>query len=128
MLREVGKKIKAAREEVNVSQRDLGVALGLSDKAVSAYEAGRTIPPLETLARIAKELQKPLPYFLDESDADFKMETSIVRMEQDIARFLKEIENIRKQMGLKPLEEAESASPKQKSTSKASPKPKKKKK
>lgn len=94
MLEEIGKKIKQAREEQGISQRDLGMSLGLSDKAVSAYEASRTVPPLETLIRVADELNKPLDYFIREDSHDYKIETRIAAVEQTLQKLLAELKNI----------------------------------
>lgn len=104
MLQTIGKKIKEAREEQDMSQKDLGMSLGLSDKAVSAYEASRTIPPLETLVRIAEELHKPLEFFIKENSPDFKIETKIVTMEIAVSKLLQEITLIREELGISPVE------------------------
>lgn len=98
MLEEIGKKIKEARETIGLSQKDLGIALGLSDKAVSAYEAARTIPPLETLVRIAEELNKPIDYFINPNASDFKVETQLATMESTVARLLQEIQAVRESL------------------------------
>jgi transcriptional regulator with XRE-family HTH domain len=104
MLDTIGKRIKEAREEQGISQKDLGMSLGLSDKAVSAYEASRTIPPLETLVRIAEELHKPLEYFIMENSPDFKIETKIATMEITVSKLLQEIKTIREELGISPVE------------------------
>lgn len=102
MLSNIGKRIKEAREEQGISQKDLGMSLGLSDKAVSAYEASRTIPPLETLVRIAEELHKPLEYFIKEDSPDYKIETKLATMELAVAKLLQEIKALREELGLPP--------------------------
>jgi transcriptional regulator with XRE-family HTH domain len=100
MLKNIGTKIKEAREEQNISQKDLGMSLGLTDKAISAYEACRTIPPLETLVRIAEELHKPLDYFIHNETNAFRIETQLSRMENTITEFLAEITAIRKSLNI----------------------------
>ena len=100
MLREIGKKIKEAREEQNISQKDLGMSLGLSDKAISAYEACRTVPPLETLIRIADELSKPLDYFIKGDSPDYAMETQIAALELSVHKLLDEIQIIKDNLGI----------------------------
>lgn len=94
MLEKIGEKIRDAREEQGISQKDLGMALGLSDKAISAYEASRTIPPLETLIRISEELNKPLEYFIKSNSDDYKVETRLAAMEGIVEQLLKEIRKI----------------------------------
>lgn len=102
MLSNIGKKIKEAREEQGISQRDLGMSLGLTDKAISAYEACRTIPPLETLVRIAQELHKPLDYFIHNETNAFRIETQLSRMETVVTKYLEEIVAIRKALTERP--------------------------
>jgi transcriptional regulator with XRE-family HTH domain len=94
MLEKIGEKIRDAREEQGISQKDLGMALGLSDKAISAYEASRTIPPLETLIRISEELNKPLEYFIKSNSDDYKVETRLAAMEGIVEQLLKEIRKV----------------------------------
>ena len=95
MLKEIGKKIRQAREEQGISQKDLGISLGLSDKAVSAYEACRTIPPLETLVRIAEELHKPIDYFINSKSPDYTVETKLASLQSTVSQLLKEIQKIK---------------------------------
>lgn len=95
MLDDLGDKIRKARIEQNVSQKDLGVSLGLSDKAVSAYESNRTIPPLETLIRIAEELNKPLDYFIKGNSEDYAVESQLSRIEKALSSVQKELERIK---------------------------------
>jgi transcriptional regulator with XRE-family HTH domain len=96
MLDDLGDKIRRARQEQNVSQKDLGVSLGLSDKAVSAYESNRTIPPLETLIRIAEELNKPLDYFIRGNSEDYAVESQLARIDKTLEKVSKELERIKK--------------------------------
>ncbi len=65
----IGQKIKRARQEVGLSQRELGSLLKLSDKAVSSYEVGRAIPPLGTLREISTVTYKPVTYFIGETES-----------------------------------------------------------
>lgn len=71
-------KIKRARKEVGMSQKKLGDALRVSDKAVSSYEVGRALPPLDTLIEIATLTHKPVMYFIDdktnEEDLGYKLD------------------------------------------------------
>ncbi len=102
MLSNIGHKIKEAREDQGLSQKDLGIALGLSDKAISAYEASRTIPPLETLVRIADELNKPLEYFITQDSSDFKIESRLASMESIVEQLLAEIKRIKEYLEANP--------------------------
>lgn len=64
--KKLGKKIKLARIEHDMTQGDLATAIGAMQKSISRYENGASIPTLETLEKIAKILNKPFGYFLDE--------------------------------------------------------------
>ncbi len=65
-------RLKEARDRLGISQRELGVRIGLEpDSAISRmnhYEKGRHMPDFATLKRIAEELQVPLAYLFCESD------------------------------------------------------------
>ena len=61
-----GKKIKIARIENDMTQKDLADAIGALQKSISRYETGMSAPSLETLVKMAKVLKKPFGYFFDE--------------------------------------------------------------
>jgi len=64
--KKLGKKIKLARVEMDMTQADLAQATNIMQKSISRYETGQSLPTLETLEKIAKVLKKPFGYFLDE--------------------------------------------------------------
>lgn len=64
--KKLGKKIKLARIEADMTQGNLAQVTGVLQKSISRYETGASLPTLETLEKIAKELKKPFGYFLDE--------------------------------------------------------------
>ena len=64
--KKLGKKIKLARVELDMTQADLAAATELMQKSISRYETGLSLPSLETLEKIAKALKKSFGYFLDE--------------------------------------------------------------
>ncbi|ALU44172.1 helix-turn-helix domain-containing protein [Pseudoalteromonas rubra] len=70
-------RLKEARTRSNISQRELGIRIGLEPGSASGrmnhYEKGRHIPDLHTLKRIAEELGVPLNYFFCESDTMAKL-------------------------------------------------------
>ncbi len=95
MLEKFPERLKTAREVKGISQRKLGMVLGLSDKAISAYESGRTYPPLDTLIKIAKELSKPMTYFLDEDVKEASLISKIDKLSFDLKDFSKDLEETR---------------------------------
>lgn len=59
--------IQKAREEAGLSQEDLASRLGLTQAAFSNYELGKRRLYLKNIEQIAKELNKPLNYFMAET-------------------------------------------------------------
>lgn len=64
--KKLGKRIKLARVEMDMTQADLAEATGILQKSISRYENGQALPTLESLEKMAKVLKKPFGYFLDE--------------------------------------------------------------
>jgi len=63
--KKLGKKIKLARVELDMTQADLAKAINALQKSISLYETGGSVPSIETLEKIAKALKKTCGYFLD---------------------------------------------------------------
>lgn len=63
--KKLGKKIKLARVEHDMTQVQLAEAIGAMQRSISRYETGMTLPSLETLEKISKALNKSFAYFLD---------------------------------------------------------------
>jgi len=64
--KKLGKKIKLARVEVDLTQTQLARKINAKQKSISRYETGVSLPSIETLVKLAKVLKKPAGYFLDE--------------------------------------------------------------
>jgi len=56
--------IKIRREEMEFSQRELSKKIGVSDNFISRIESGSTDPSLIEMLEIARNLKKPLKYFI----------------------------------------------------------------
>lgn len=78
-------RIREARLGAGLSQTDLGSAIGLSDKSISAYEKGRATPPLGKLKGISEETHRPLQYFTGEVEQDFSVESKLASIEEQLA-------------------------------------------
>jgi transcriptional regulator with XRE-family HTH domain len=63
----VAKRLKEARQQAGISQKQLGIKAGIDDFSASArinqYERGKHMPDLQTLKRLATVLRVPVPYF-----------------------------------------------------------------
>ncbi|OGP91544.1 MAG: hypothetical protein A2031_09180 [Deltaproteobacteria bacterium RBG_19FT_COMBO_43_11] len=67
IYKNIGKMIQKAREEAGLSQEELSSRLGYTQAALSNYELGKRRLYLANIEQIAKELNKPLNYFLEDA-------------------------------------------------------------
>ena len=95
----LSRRLKKAREEYGISQKELGLLLGLSDKAISAYESARITPPVHTLQRISEELKKPLSYFVDENEESYKLQTRFASLEKQFTELQRQFMEIKELIG-----------------------------
>ncbi len=61
----LGKKIRLARVEMDLTQTQLAQKIGGKQKSISRYETGASVPSLETLLKLARVLRKPPAHFLE---------------------------------------------------------------
>jgi repressor LexA len=81
----IGMRLKQARKERGLSQKELGDMLKLSDKAVSSYEVGRAFPTVDTLKDISRVTYKPLTYFTEEQDnPDIDLQIKLATIEREL--------------------------------------------
>lgn len=64
--KKLGKKIKLARVEMDLTQEQLAEKIGVQQRGISRYEAGLSSPTVEILEKLSKTLKKPIGYFFDE--------------------------------------------------------------
>lgn len=90
-------KIKRARKESKMSQRELGDALGVSDKAISSYESGRAVPRLNTLQKLAKITHRPVNYFTssEAENVDYSVASMLANVEKQLMEIKKLLEESR---------------------------------
>jgi transcriptional regulator with XRE-family HTH domain len=70
MDKQIGLRVRTARMEAGKSQNELGVAIGVTFQQIQKYEKGVNRVSTATLHEIAKILQKPMAYFIE--DGQFK--------------------------------------------------------
>jgi transcriptional regulator with XRE-family HTH domain len=87
---EFGERLRIARQAARLSQADLGKAIGVSDRAISSYEKGRTVPPIDNLKRIAEQTNYPLRFFVGEPDRMDLIQQLLTNVEKE----LKEVRDI----------------------------------
>lgn len=84
----IGVRLLEARQFFNVSQAQLGAALGLDPKAaatrIGRYEAGIHEPPFEIIAKLADVISIPTAYFycLDEQLARLILQWNRLREDE----------------------------------------------
>lgn len=64
--KKLGKKIKLARVELDLTQTHLARKIGTRQKSISRYEAGKSVPKVETLVKLARVLKKPIGHFVED--------------------------------------------------------------
>ncbi len=70
-LRNLGQRLRTAREEKNIGLRELARRLGVSPSLISQIETGKTEPSINTLFAIVSELELPVNEIVfTERDAD----------------------------------------------------------
>lgn len=90
LMKEIGKKIRQAREEAKMSQFQVGVALGITDKTISGYESGRIAPPIDKLLMLSDLFKKPITYFIGVDPKEYKVSSRLKAVESS----MKEIRNL----------------------------------
>ncbi len=95
-----GKRMKELRSERGLKQKDVARALGISPKAFTHYETGRSIPNYDLLGKIVNFYGVPADYLLGASNkkrlllvskeqlSRFLPEETVRRMEEDRLRVL----------------------------------------
>jgi transcriptional regulator with XRE-family HTH domain len=100
---ELGRRLKQAREEARMSQLQVGVALGVSDKTISGYESGRISPPIDKLMSLADLFKKPISFFLGADPRDYRVASRLRAVEialREIKTQLREIKLISQNVDL----------------------------
>ncbi|MCQ8822475.1 helix-turn-helix domain-containing protein [Pseudoalteromonas agarivorans] len=81
------KRLKEARQRERISQKTLGINIGMDPSSASGrmnhYEKGRHTPDLQTLKRIAKELDVPLNYFFCEDETTAELVIEIAKLDTE---------------------------------------------
>lgn len=118
LYRELGKKIKTAREELGMSQAQLAEQLGYNSPAtISHFEAGQRKISIQDLHKISEALGYPMGSFLDIEEQDSKIQRFRLRAtkirpaaREEVASFLAYVhENNTKEV--KPLFDASNMRP-----------------
>lgn len=63
--KKIGDKIKHIRTKLDLSQAELGDAIGIHQVSIGRYENGERIPSVETLGKIAALINKKADWFFE---------------------------------------------------------------
>ncbi|MDD8060206.1 helix-turn-helix domain-containing protein [Shewanella metallivivens] len=89
-------RLKQARKAMGISQKQLGIQLGMEPGTASArmnhYEKGKHTPDYTTLKAMADELGVPVAYFFCESESTAKLLCLLEKMtEEDKIKLLNNV-------------------------------------
>lgn len=80
-------RLKSIRSSKGISQKKLGIRIGLDESSASSrmnhYEKGRHVPDVQTLKKIADELEVPLAYFFCESELSAELSCLIEKLSDE---------------------------------------------
>jgi transcriptional regulator with XRE-family HTH domain len=94
-LSELATRIRTARKNAHLSQLDLGEGIGVSDKSISAYEQGRSIPPIEKLKKIATLTSHPFAFFTEENIDETTITAKLLTIERELAEVKKLLKKVK---------------------------------
>lgn len=81
-------RLKEARNRMKISQKDLGIKIGIDPSSASGrmnhYETGRHMPDIETLKKIAEELNVPVNYFFCDSEKSATLACLIDKLDDEM--------------------------------------------
>lgn len=97
----IGEKIKEIRLKNNLTQQELGDKLFVSDKTISSWESGRTLPDINTIIEISRILDISLLNLVNNTndkniEIEFKIKVDrvdynyLLKKVKEISKFLKE--------------------------------------
>lgn len=78
----IGDKMTTLRKQKDMSQTDLGKAVGVSREIIGRYERNEVLPSIEVAAKIANALEVSLDYLAGNTDQ--LLEKNIIRRISDI--------------------------------------------
>ncbi len=81
MSERIGIKIKKIRDSHNLSQERFAMKLGISGKTISAYETGRTAPPLKVLQKIVHTYKTPIVNLNQELKSELSKKLEVLETE-----------------------------------------------
>ena len=66
----LGRKLRNLRQQKGITQREIAAILNIDRSTYTYYEGGRTLPDIQTVARLAKMYGVTVDYLLSDSDEE----------------------------------------------------------
>jgi transcriptional regulator with XRE-family HTH domain len=79
----LGERLKQSRLDMDFTQKDLAIKVGVSDKTVSAWENGTKTPRASTLYTLARIFGKPSDYYLSTGSTEGIDEEAVITYAQN---------------------------------------------
>lgn len=86
-----GEKIRAARKDKGLTQKQLAEACGMADSAIRKYESGTQVPKMGTLIKIANALDVPFVKLGLSSEEQIELMEALQPSLQQLAKKLDEL-------------------------------------
>ena len=91
-MKEVGKRLKALRESIGISQMEMANAIDSSQSSVNRYENGQSTPPVELFRRYADYFDVSLDYIFGRTDkpqgATYEFKPRSTPEREELRRFI----------------------------------------
>lgn len=68
--KQLGERIAQARKDRRWKQKELAAAVHVEPTTVSRWETGRHAPDIDVLEQVARALDRPLSYFVDDASTN----------------------------------------------------------
>ncbi len=90
----VGSRIKYARAQKGITQKQLGIAVNKGDSTVRMWELGKSEPDLVTLKLIAKTLDVETSYLLGQTPYDSLLSANAIALTKEENKLISLIEQL----------------------------------
>ena len=91
-MEEIGKRLKALRDSVNLSQEKLSVILKTTQSSMNRYENDQAKPPIDLLCRYADYFDVSLDYICGRTDKPegklYEFHPKVAPEKEDMRRFI----------------------------------------
>lgn len=93
----LGNRIKTRRIELNMTQEELGMKIGVTKVAISGYENNTRTPKLETIVKLANVLNLEIGYLLGQDVSIVSEDSSLLmKLPKEDLKILSELKKNKK--------------------------------